>query len=165
MIQMFSIYGWLIMELWYILRTHWRYHSSDNGSGIFLGIGPANEKKCFLVTPPLIGRAHTQNDPFNPYYYASIYRVAEVSIGDADALTTRPACWTMTIDFYCLINTLRLRQNWRHFADDIFKCIFLNENIWISLKIRMKFVAKVPINNIPALVQIMACRLNGSNED
>ena len=25
-------------------------------------------------------------------------------------------------------------------ADDIFKCIFLNENIWISIKISLKFV-------------------------
>ena len=54
------------------------------------------------------------------------------------------------------MNTLRPRQNGRHFADDIFKCIFLNENAWISLKISLKFVPKVRINYIPALVQIMA---------
>ena len=30
------------------------------------------------------------------------------------------------------LNTLRPRQNGRHFADDIFNCIFLNENFWIS---------------------------------
>ena len=40
---------------------------------------------------------------------------------------------------------------------DIFKCLFLNENIWISLK----FVPKVRISNIPALVQIMAWRRPG----
>ena len=57
------------------------------------------------------------------------------------------------------INTLSPRQNGRHFADDIFKCIFFNENICISIKISLKFVPKCPINNIPALVQIMAwCR-------
>ena len=33
-------------------------------------------------------------------------------------------------------------------ADDIFKCIFLNENIWISIRISVKFVPKGPINNI-----------------
>ena len=45
------------------------------------------------------------------------------------------------------------------FADDIFECFFLNENIWISIKISPNFVPKVPINKIPALVQIMAwCR-------
>ena len=53
-------------------------------------------------------------------------------------------------------NTLRPRQNGRHFADDVFKCIFFNENVWISLKISLKFVPKGPINNIPSLVQIMA---------
>ena len=55
--------------------------------------------------------------------------------------------------------TLRPRQNCRHFTDDIFKCIFLNKNVLISLKIPLKFVPKIRINNIPALVQIMAwCR-------
>ena len=59
------------------------------------------------------------------------------------------------------LNSLRPRQNGCHFADDIFKCIFLNKNEWISLKISLKFVPKVPINNIPALVQIMAWRRPG----
>ena len=61
----------------------------------------------------------------------------------------------------CLINTLRPRQNGRHFADDIFKCIFLNENVWIPIKLSLKFVPKGPIYNIPALVQIMAWRHPG----
>ena len=57
------------------------------------------------------------------------------------------------------INTLRPRQNGHHFTDDIFKCIFFNENVWISLKISLKFVPNIWINHIPALVQIMAwCR-------
>ena len=50
------------------------------------------------------------------------------------------------------LNTLRPRQNGRHFADDIFKCIFLIENVWIPIKISLKFVPRGPINNIPALV-------------
>ena len=58
-------------------------------------------------------------------------------------------------------NTLRPRQNGRHFQNDIFKCILLNEDIWILLKISLKFVPKVRINNIPALVQIMAWRRPG----
>ena len=56
------------------------------------------------------------------------------------------------------VNMLRLRQDGCHFPDDIFKCIFLNENVWISIKISLKFVPKGPINNIPALVQIIAWR-------
>ena len=53
----------------------------------------------------------------------------------------------------------RERQNGRHFPDDILKWIFFNENVWISIEISLKFVPKGQINNIPALVQIMAwCR-------
>ena len=60
-----------------------------------------------------------------------------------------------------IVNTLRPRQDGRHFADDIFKCIFLNENVWIPIKISLKLVSKGPINNIPAMVQIMAWRRPG----
>ena len=60
-----------------------------------------------------------------------------------------------------VLNILRPRPNGRCFADDIFKCIFLNENAWISLEISLKFVPKVRIDNIPALVQIMAWRRPG----
>ena len=47
-------------------------------------------------------------------------------------------------------------KNGQYFADDIFKHIFVNENVWIPIKISLKFVSKGPINNIPALVQIIA---------
>ena len=52
-------------------------------------------------------------------------------------------------------NTLRLRQNGCYFPDDIFKVIFLNEKVWILIRIPLKFVFKGPVINIPALVQIM----------
>ena len=58
-------------------------------------------------------------------------------------------------------NTLRPRQNGRRFADDTFERIFLNENVWISIKISLNFVPRGPINNISALVQIMAWRRPG----
>ena len=53
------------------------------------------------------------------------------------------------------IKTLRLRQNGHHFADDIMRYIFFNENVWILIKISMKFVPECSVTNIPALVQIM----------
>ena len=59
------------------------------------------------------------------------------------------------------INTLRRRQNGRRFPDDIFKCIFLNENVWILIKVSLKFVPKGSIDNISALVKIMAWRRPG----
>ena len=60
------------------------------------------------------------------------------------------------------VNTLRPRQDGRLFPDDIFKSIFFNENVQISIKISLTFVPKAPINNIPALVQIMAWRRPGA---
>ena len=50
------------------------------------------------------------------------------------------------------MNTLRPRQGDHLFQDDIFKYIFLNENVYILNKISLKFIPKGPINNIPALV-------------
>ena len=60
-----------------------------------------------------------------------------------------------------MINTLRPRQNGRHFAVDTFNRIFVNENVRIMIKFSLKFVPKGQINNIPALVQIMAWRRPG----
>ena len=59
------------------------------------------------------------------------------------------------------VNTLRPRQDGCLFPDDILKLIFLNQNVWISIRISLTFVPKGPINNIPALVQIMAWRRSG----
>ena len=53
-------------------------------------------------------------------------------------------------------NTFGPTQNSHHFPEDIFKIIFLNENVWISIKISLKFVPQGPLNNTPAVVQIMA---------
>ena len=59
------------------------------------------------------------------------------------------------------LNTLRPRQNGRHFTDDTFKHMLLNENVRVSMKMSLKFVPKGLINNIPAMVQIMSLRRSG----
>ena len=46
-------------------------------------------------------------------------------------------------------------------ADDTLKCIFFNENDRISSQISLKFVLKWPIDNKPALVQVMAWHRTG----
>ena len=57
-------------------------------------------------------------------------------------------------------NTLKPRQNSRHFADNILKCISLNENFRILDNISLKYVPYGLIENMAALVQIMAwCRI------
>ena len=59
------------------------------------------------------------------------------------------------------VNTLRPRKNGLHFPDDIFQCIFLDENICISNTIWLKYIPKGPSDNNAALVQIMAWRRTG----
>ena len=56
------------------------------------------------------------------------------------------------------VNLSTPRQNGCHFADDIFKCIFMNEKVCILNRLSLKFVPKGLIDDIPTLVQIMAWR-------
>ena len=46
-------------------------------------------------------------------------------------------------------------------ADVMLNCIFVNETDTISIKISLKFVPKSPIDNKPALVEIMAWHQTG----
>ena len=86
---------------------------------------------------------------FNRHSYIYHYKNAfEKVVFTMSSISTRPQ-W---------VNTLMPRQNGRHFADDIFKCIFFKENVWIPIKISLKFIPNGPINNIPALVLIMTWR-------
>ena len=43
-------------------------------------------------------------------------------------------------------------QNGRHFADNIFICIFVNDRFCILIKISLKFVPKSSIDINPALI-------------
>ena len=68
----------------------------------------------------------------------------------------------------CTISILHIhlphrgRDKWSLFRRRYFQThFFLNENVIISIQISLKFVPKGPINNIPALVQIMAWRRPG----
>ena len=87
--------------------------------------------------------------PVRPIHSVAIHSMGEVVV-QLDFAQSLLSCGWMW---------LATRQNCRHFSDDIFKCNFLNENVWISTESSLKFVPKIPINKIPALVQIMAwCR-------
>ena len=50
------------------------------------------------------------------------------------------------------IELISPRQNGCHLADNIFRCIFMNEKFCILIQISLKFVPKYPIDNNPALV-------------
>ena len=59
------------------------------------------------------------------------------------------------------LNSSPHEQNGRHFTDDIFIRIFVNEKFYIFIEISLKFVPKGPITNDPALPQVMAWRRIG----
>ena len=71
-----------------------------------------------------------------------IYCYVKDIVCKMSAILFRPQC----------VNSSPLGQNDRHFADDVFSCIFVNEKFCILIKISLKFVAKGPIDNNPALV-------------
>ena len=58
-----------------------------------------------------------------------------------------------------------LGQNGRHFADDVFKCIFMNDKFCTSIRISLKFVPRGTIDNKIALVQVMDWRRTGVRQD
>ena len=75
----------------------------------------------------------------------------------------RPRGWTVrliTMMVGSRYDTLRPRQNGLHFAEHTFKHIFLNKNIRTSFKLSLKFVPRVPTNNIQ-VVQIMTWHRSG----
>ena len=47
------------------------------------------------------------------------------------------------------VNSSPPKQNDRYFADDVLRCIFVNEKFFILIKTSLNFV---PIDNNPALV-------------
>ena len=71
------------------------------------------------------------------------------------------SCWHWHGEVF-EFNTLRPGQNGCHFTDDVFKRIFLNENVWISLKFHWNLFLRFQLTIFhPALVQIMAWRRPG----
>ena len=76
-------------------------------------------------------------------------------------ISAKPLSKTMQIlyQWWCMLTHWGCDKMAPHFADNILKCLFLNENIWILIKISLKFVPKGSVNNIPSLFQLMAwCR-------
>ena len=56
-------------------------------------------------------------------------------------------CGVNLSERYHPFNTLRPRLNAQQISDKNFKCILLNENKWISIKISLELALKGPINN------------------
>ena len=110
-----------------LLRASAGGHNIDQGSVCVFGL--ANDRRRYKVTASFIGWAHYQNEP----------------------------CWwyELTMSLRIPFNTLRSEQNSRHLADDIFKCVFVNENFWISNQMSLIYVPHGIIHN----TSVMALRL------
>ena len=103
-----------------------------------------------MLTTNIIKQRWTKNQIYLNWMRLSLTMQALITTG------TKPRAWKpMTL------NTYRPRQYGRHFPDAIFRWLFLNKNVWISINISLKFVPRGPINNIPTLVQVMAWRRPG----
>ena len=102
---------------------------------------PSLELNVVTLTAFNISRETAINTPFKPFPLLFQYTLKSEPIQS--------------------VNSFPPGQNGRHFADNVIRCILLNEKFFILIKISLKFVPKGPINNNPALVQIMACRQTG----
>ena len=63
---------------------------------------------------------------------------------------------------YLAFNSSPPGHKGRHFADEIFKSIFMNERFCISIQMSLNFVPKGQIDNKSALAQVMAWYLKGN---
>ena len=152
-----------------------KFPQASRASGSCLSSGPTGNSLAIGVGPVLISQTamlfmwHHCND-VTDLFMGNIRRVSMfgahaavvVILGICDKINkinTEPVACSQPL--WLLFQHIEAETNGRHFADDIFKCIFLNENVRIQIKISLKFVPKGPINNILTMVQIMAWRVPG----
>ena len=117
---------------------------------------------------------HTFAESLNKYYLMMVTRFRDSDLIHTSAeglniyyliMFTSSHQWK--INECCLtpvlrtINTLRPKQNVRHFADDIFRCILFNKNGSVSIKIQLTLIPNGIIDNTSALVQVMGWHWTG----
>ena len=100
---------------------------------------------------------HVVRQPLLGYYPGTL---TWSDFGDWAPIDAHHGCLILKWVAGTWLNPLRLGQNGRHFAD-IFKWIYLNENVRMSIANSWKFVPRGLINNILALVEKMAWRRLG----
>ena len=88
----------------------------------------------------------------NRAHYDVIVMIIRVFV----TLKPKIPCMMLASTMSAIFNTLRSKQNGRHFAGDISLFMFLYENCCIWIKMSLKIVTKILFNNMPALLQIIA---------
>ena len=170
----------LILEIFYHITSQY-VHGLAFLSKVLLKSPSDNKQKCsfyiylhpiiipipyFIIKPPhyLFHQCQQTILISGSIDQSTIYTTLLILVKEINTCPSKdqmPLSGLLVLNFHQSINTLRPRQNGGRVAEDTFKRIFLNENVRISLKISLKIVPKGPINNNPALVQIMAWRRPG----
>ena len=103
---------------------------------LLYGLGLNGGRTCMLIAILELLPCAEVNKPIKPFGFSMDIEAAHVQA---------PYSYGTRIRSSLCPNTLGPRQDGRHFPDDIFKRIFLNENARISLKKSRKFIPEVRI--------------------
>ena len=106
----------------------------------------------FMLIPMLLASPGHQQ----PYYW-----LCKIYVGRSVSSTRKDFNYLCRFSMKSWFNSSTPGPNGRHFADDRFRCIFVNKKFCILMKRSLNFVPKYPIDNNPALVYIMAWRWTG----
>ena len=99
------------------------------------GVSNHQQHDCFLSNELRQTRKKIKHHTTSPFFMKV---PPQRSTGNVESISIL-CCHEEADHWYWYLNTLRPRQNGRHFPDDIFKCIFLNENVSITIKFSLKF--------------------------
>ena len=89
--------------------------------------------------------------------YGGVYNMRNsITTGNEAVISWLLASTGTRLESLASHSPLTTRKNGHNFKDDIFKGIFLNENIPIFIRISLKFALKGPINTKSALVPIIS---------
>ena len=97
-----------------------------------------------------LGLAALSQDPWKAAYYFTEGHAVTFRY-QALLNITRKLRWVCRLTAF-FFNSSIPGQSGRHFTNDIFRCIFVNEKFCILIKISQTFVPKGSIDNVPALV-------------
>ena len=141
------------------MLSKWRFYFSEYRM-VLLILVPVVKQRCCHFDDILV--TSCQNDTF---WCSQQHRCCQNGISTSVSISGEYRISDIfcinSITFQSSFNSSPLGQNGRHFADDIFNYIFLNENFCILLPTSLKFVPKGPIDKKSALVKVMAWRRTG----
>ena len=134
---------------------HVLWLNAAQSPGIILCMHQDSEKWCYNVTSSLIGWVHTQTDPWvSPMYMRVLHWNCDTLI--LSPMSAKTLCRTWLNKSHESTESYIEVEIGHHIPNNIFKCISLIiGNKWILIKIQMKSVPKIKIDNNTTLVQTM----------